>query len=80
MYAIRSYYESVSAAGPWVSNEIHKVPKWNEEQRVNRFSVIVPTDEARLSEWLDHAISASANGAGSIIWREAMLIRSYNFV
>jgi len=69
--------ESVSAAGPWVSNEIHKVPKWNEEQRVNRFSVIVPADEARLSEWLDHAISASANGAGSIIWREAMLIRAF---
>jgi hypothetical protein len=69
--------DSVSAAGLWVSNEIHKVPKWNEEQRINRFSVIVPTDEARLSEWLDHAISASANGAGSIIWREAMLIRAF---
>jgi hypothetical protein len=69
--------ESVSPAGSWVSNEIHKVPKWNEQLQRNLFSVIVPADEFRLSEWLDHAISASANGAGSIIWREAMLIRHF---
>jgi len=69
--------ESVSKAGPWVSNEIHKVPKWDPTARVNRYSVIVPGDEFRLSEWLDHAISASANGAGSIIWREAMLLREF---
>jgi hypothetical protein len=69
--------ESVSPAGSWVSNEIHKVPKWNDKLQQNLFSVIVPTDQFRLSEWLDHAISASANGAGSIIWREAMLIRHF---
>jgi hypothetical protein len=69
--------ESVSPAGSWVSNEIHKVPKWNDNLQRNTFSVIVPADEFRLSEWLDHAISASANGAGSIIWREAMLIRHF---
>jgi hypothetical protein len=69
--------ESVSPAGSWVSNEIHKVPKWNEALQRNLYSVIVPGDEFRLSEWLDHAISASANGAGSIIWREAMLIRHF---
>lgn len=69
--------ESVSPAGNWVSNEIHKVPKWNDKLRVNQFSVINRGDQFRLSEWLDHAISASANGAGSIIWREAMLIRHF---
>ncbi|MDX1499682.1 MAG: serine hydrolase [Woeseiaceae bacterium] len=69
--------ETVSRAGDWVWNEIHKVPKWNDALRVNQFSVINARDEARLSEWLDHAISASANGAGSIIWREAMLIREF---
>jgi hypothetical protein len=53
------------------------VPKWNEALQRNLYSVIVPSDEFRLSEWLDHAISASANGAGSIIWREAMLIRHF---
>lgn len=69
--------ESVSPAGSWVSNEIHKVPKWSDRDKRNYYSVIQPGDEFRLSEWLDHAISASANGAGSIIWREAMLIRHF---
>ncbi len=69
--------ETVSPAGRWVSNEIHKVPKWNPTAGRNLHSVIVPPDRFRLSEWLDHAISASANGAGSIVWREAMLIREF---
>jgi hypothetical protein len=69
--------ESISPAGTWVSNEIHKVPKWDAVQKINRYSVINQNDVFRLSEWLDHAISASANGAGSIIWREAMLIRHF---
>ncbi|MEQ8206491.1 MAG: hypothetical protein RIA65_09970 [Woeseia sp.] len=69
--------ESVSPAGYWVSNEIHKVPKWDDAEQRNRYSVIQPSDRFRLSEWVDHAISASANGAGSIIWREAMLIRHF---
>ena len=69
--------ESVSAAGDWVDREIHQVPKWDAEAQRNRFSVIRPPDEFRLSEWLDHAISASANGAGTMIWREAMLIRHF---
>jgi hypothetical protein len=69
--------ESISPAGSWVSNEIHKVPKWDAAQQRNNYSVIKPDDSFRLSEWLDHAISASANGAGSIIWREAMLIRHF---
>lgn len=69
--------DSVSPAGRWVSNEIHKVPRWNQDLGRNTFAVITPPDRFRLSEWLDHAISASANGAGSIIWREAMLIRHF---
>ncbi len=69
--------ESVSAAGSWVSNETHKVPKWNASERRNFYSVINPRDAFRLGEWIDHAISASANGAGAIIWREAMLIRHF---
>lgn len=69
--------ESVSPAGTWLSNEIHKVPKWDAAQKRNFYSVIQPVDAFRLSEWLDHAISASANGAGSVVWREAMLIRHF---
>ncbi len=69
--------ETTTAAGSWVGIEQHKVPKWNEELQINESSVIVPGDEFRLSEWLDHAVSASANGAGAIVWRETMLIRHF---
>lgn len=69
--------ETVVPAGSWVTNEIHIVPKWRESERRNRFSVIVSADSYRLSEWLDHAISASANGAGTVVWREAMLLRRF---
>lgn len=64
-------------AGDWVIAGEHQVPKWNAEQLRNQFGIIVPADEFYLSEWLDHAISASANGAGSVIWREAMLLRHF---
>lgn len=69
--------EAESSARDWVSNEIHAVPKWDPVEQVNNASVIQPQDRFRLSEWLDHAISASANGAGAIVWREAMLIRHF---
>lgn len=68
---------AVSRAGDWVNNEIHVVPKWDDAVQRNRFSVLNENDRFRLSEWIDHAISASANGAGAIIWREAMAIRHF---
>ncbi len=68
---------AVSRAGDWVNNEIHQVPKWDPDARRNRFSVLNENDEFRLSEWIDHAISASANGAGTIVWREAMLLKRF---
>ncbi len=68
---------AMSRAGDWVNNEIHIVPKWNDREQRNRFSVLNENDEFLLSEWIDHAISASANGAGTIVWREAMLIKHF---
>jgi hypothetical protein len=65
-------------AGDWIGNdEIHKVPRWDDASGRNHYSVLRGDDEFLLSEWLDHAISASANGAGTVIWREAMLIRHF---
>ncbi|HSG91403.1 MAG TPA: hypothetical protein VLA56_19460 [Pseudomonadales bacterium] len=69
--------ETSVRAGDWIGVEQHKVPKWQADTGLNASSVIVPADEFRLSEWLDHAISASANGAGAIVWREAMLLRHF---
>ena len=65
------------SAGDWVLIGIHQVPRWNPELGRNMFSIPAPDDVFLLSEWIDHAISASANGAGAVIWREAMLIRHF---
>ena len=36
-----------------------------------------PDDVFTLAEWVDHMVSASANAAGSVVWREAMLLRHF---
>lgn len=64
-------------AGDWVVGDQHDVPHFDARAGVNRFARLRPDDEFYLSEWLDHAISASANGAASVVWREAMLIRQF---
>jgi hypothetical protein len=65
------------SAADWIDREIHKVPKWDTSLNKNTFSVLQQNEIFRLSEWVDHAISASANGAGSVIWREAMLLSHF---
>jgi len=64
-------------AGDWVVVDEHVVPRWQPATGRNRFALLTSGDEFYLSEWLDHAISASANGAGAVIWREAMLIQHF---
>lgn len=64
-------------AGDWVIADEHKVPRYDAAAGINRFAIVQPSDRFRLSEWLDHMVSPSANAAGSIVWREAMLIRHF---
>ncbi|VUD62717.1 hypothetical protein TDB9533_03097 [Thalassocella blandensis] len=69
--------ETQVQAGDWVIYDEHKVPKFNATSKSNQFSILNPNDVFSLSEWLDHMVSASANGAGSVVWREAMLMRHF---
>jgi hypothetical protein len=69
--------ETMLHAGEWVLVDEHKVPRFDAAQKRNTFALLKAEDEFRLSEWLDHAISASANGAGAVVWREAMLLRHF---
>ena len=69
--------ETVVRAGNWVVGDEHAVPTFDTETQRNRFARLRETDEFRLSEWIDHAVSASANGAGSVVWREAILLRAF---
>ncbi len=64
-------------AGDWVIYDEHKVPKYNSELNINQFSILRPIDTFVLNEWLDHMVSASANGAGSVVWREAVLLKHF---
>jgi hypothetical protein len=68
---------TVARGGDWVLSDEHTVPHFDAATGLNKFARLKPDDELRLSEWLDHAISASANAAGSVVWREAMLIRRF---
>lgn len=69
--------ETVVNAGDWLPGEIHDVPRFDPVSGRNRFGVIKPYESFRLGEWVDHMISPSANGAGAVVWREAMLIRHF---
>jgi len=69
--------ETMVVGGDWVLYDEHAVPKFDSETRTNRSSIIQPEDVFTLSGWVDHMISASANAAGAVVWREAMLLRHF---
>ncbi len=69
--------EHFVVADGWATGDPHTVPKYDPVSGTNRFSVVVPGDRFTLSEWTDHMISASANSAGAMVWREAMLLRVF---
>jgi len=68
---------TVVRGGDWVLGDEHAVPHFQPDTGTNKFALLRADDEFRLSEWIDHAISVSANGAGAVIWREAMLLRHF---
>jgi hypothetical protein len=64
-------------AGDWVLGGGNDVPRYDAATGSNRFGQLRPDDRLRLSEWIDHMISPSANAAASVVWREAILIRHF---
>ena len=69
--------ETQVTGGDWALLDEHVVPKFDAESGTNRFSIIQPEEVFTLAEWVDHMVSASANAAGSVVWREAMLLRHF---
>ncbi len=68
--------DHVVEATDWVISDSHKVPRVGPDGRL-QFAIIQPGERFTLAEWLDHMVSASANSAGSIVWKEAMLLRAF---
>ncbi len=69
--------ESKSRAGDWIDSGHHQIPRYDPDTGASSSSTVKRDDVFRLSEWLDHAVSASANEAGAIVWREAILIKHF---
>ncbi|MGE0622925.1 MAG: serine hydrolase [Pseudomonadales bacterium] len=69
--------ETNVTGGDWVLWDEHVVPKFDPQTQTNRSSIIQPEDTFTLSEWVDHMISASANAAGAVVWRESMLLAHF---
>jgi len=64
-------------AGKWAMYDEHTVPIFDLETRKQVKRTVVETDVFSLYEWLDHMLSVSNNGAASVCWREAVLMRVF---
>ena len=69
--------ERIVVAEDWAVGDPHTTPHFDPETGRNRFSTIAVGERFSLAEWIDHMISASANSAGSTVWKEAMLLRHF---
>ena len=64
-------------AGPWGVYDSHTVPFYDVETGKFFKRQVQEGDVFSLYEWVDHMLSVSYNGAASIVWREAMLMRVF---
>lgn len=65
------------AGGPWVAGDHHPVPIYipADSSIVSRPAEV--SDVFSLYEWADHMLSASANAAASVVWKEVVLMRAF---
>ncbi len=63
--------------GKWVNYDEHTIPAFNPETKQLKRRVAVESDLFNLYEWADHMISASNNGAASVVWREVLLMHVF---
>jgi len=63
--------------GKWVNYDEHTISVFNPETKVLKKRVAVESDVFSLYEWADYMISASNNGAASVVWREVILMRVF---
>ncbi|MEQ8473603.1 MAG: serine hydrolase [Marinoscillum sp.] len=64
-------------AGKWAMYDEHTVPIFDTTNNKLVKRTVVETDVFTLYEWLDHMMSVSNNGAASVCWREAVLMRTF---
>lgn len=64
-------------AGPWAVYDHHTVPVYDPKTQKRVKRQVNEKDVFSLYEWLDHMVSVSNNGAASVVWREALLMREF---
>jgi len=64
-------------ADKWIRSDEHEVPIFDPETGKYEFRPAKEGDVFSLYEWADHMLSASANSAASIVWKEALLMRAF---
>jgi hypothetical protein len=67
----------VVKAGPFGVYDHHTIPLYDPETERYARKRVDQQDEFSLYEWVDHMLSVSNNGAASIVWREALLMRVF---
>ena len=68
---------TIVRAGDIALPDHHNVPMYDVETGKYVYRAIAPDDEFSLYQWLDHVLSKSSNGAASVVWREALLMRQF---
>ena len=64
-------------AGKWALTDEHTVPFFDPETKKFIKRTVQENDVFSLYEWADHMLSVSNNGAASVVWREAILMRVF---
>jgi hypothetical protein len=64
-------------ADRWIHKDHHTVPVYDRDTRAFASRPIGEGDTFSLYEWADHMLSASANAAASIVWKEVILMRAF---
>lgn len=63
--------------GAWSVKDEHTVPFYDPATQKFNKRQVQPSDVFSLFEWTDHMLSVSNNGAASVVWREAILMRVF---
>lgn len=69
--------ETTVRADSFVRTDHHDVPIVDLEAGEVSFRPIRVGDRFSLFEWIDHMVSPSANAAGSMVWKQAMLLERF---
>lgn len=67
----------VVKGGPFAVYDHHTIPEYDPETERYSRPQVNQQHEFTLYEWIDHMLSVSNNGAASVVWREAILMRVY---